>query len=304
MGFETVTGYNPRHKNEIALGVNVANSLNKEQGDIVDVYIEGKKQSLIVTGIYQAIANSSYSARVTIDAVRSVNPSFNDMDVALINIKNISQADTVVSDLNASFKDSASVVTQKTLLDSVFKEASNILIYPMSLVGLLFVIVTFIIIYSTCRIQIRKESRTYGIYKSIGMTSRRIRLSIALGIAGLSVLGALLGILIGVYLLPLLLESILASYGIVKLPVIIQSGRNPRCSIRKYHLCHFWFVGIIQRDTENFTTHSGGRITDASSDVIPFQRRIIFSIAAVFLAKRPRKGECSASISTRSKFYL
>ncbi|WP_028612253.1 FtsX-like permease family protein [Paenibacillus harenae] len=224
MGFETVTGYNPRYKNEIALGVNVANTLNKELGDIVDVYIAGKKQSLLVTGIYQAIANSSYSARVTIDAVRTVNPSFNDMDVSFINVQDISQADAVVSDLNARFKDSASVVTQKTLLDSVFKEASNMLIYPLSLMGLLFIIVTFIIIYSTCRINIRKESRTYGIYKSIGMTSNRIRFSIALGIAALSALGALLGILIGVYLLPVLLESVLVSYGIVKLPVILNWG--------------------------------------------------------------------------------
>ncbi|WP_019639612.1 ABC transporter permease [Paenibacillus fonticola] len=224
MGFDTVTGYNPRYKNEIALGVNVAKALNKELGDTIDVYIEGKRQPLIITGIYQAISNSSYSARVTIDAVRSINPSFNVMDVAFINVKNMSEADAVVSDLNAEFKDSVSVVTQKTLLDSLFKEAANIMIYPMSFIGLLFNIVTFIIIYSTCRINIRKESRNYGIYKSIGMTSYQIRTSITLGITVLSVLGALLGIVIGVYLLPALLESILSSYGIVKLPVIVQWG--------------------------------------------------------------------------------
>lgn len=223
-GFATVSGHNPRQKNEIAIGVNVARSLDKELGDVIEVYIEGKKQSLIITGIYQAISNMSNSARMTIEGVRTVSPGFNNMDVAFINVNDLSQADAVVRDLNDRFKESTSVVTQQTLLDSVFKEAANILIYPMSLMGLFFIFVTFIIIYSTCRINIRIESKTYGIYKSIGMTSNRIRLSIALGITALAAVGALLGIAAGVYLLPVLLETILSSYGIVQLPVILNWG--------------------------------------------------------------------------------
>ncbi|MCJ8010203.1 ABC transporter permease [Paenibacillus sp. KQZ6P-2] len=224
MGFDNVSGYNPRYKNEIALGVNVAKTLNKTLGDTVNVYIEGKKQTLLITGIYQAISNSSYSARVPLDAVRAVNPSFKVMDVAFINVHDLADADTVVTELNSEFKDSASIVTQKTLLDSVFTEAANIMIYPLSFIGLLFTIVTFIIIYSTCRINIRKESRNYGIYKSIGMSSQQIRVSITLGIAALSVLGALIGIVIGIYVLPNLLESILGGYGIMKLPIILHWG--------------------------------------------------------------------------------
>ncbi|MUG65707.1 FtsX-like permease family protein [Paenibacillus campinasensis] len=224
MGFDTVSGYNPHYKNEIALGVNVARTLNKTIGDTVDVYIEGNKQTLLITGIYQAISNSSYSARVTIDAARAANPSFDLLDVAFINLHDVTEADGVVSDLNEAFQDSASIVTQQTLLDSVFTEAANIMIYPMSFIGLLFTIVTFIIIYSTCRINIRKESRNYGIYKSLGMTSRQIRTSITLGIAALSILGALLGIVIGIYGLPNLLQSILVGYGIVELPMIFHSG--------------------------------------------------------------------------------
>ncbi|MDQ8734413.1 FtsX-like permease family protein [Paenibacillus sp. LHD-38] len=223
-GFATVTGHNPRQKNEIAIGVNVARSLDKKLGDVIEVYIEGKKQSLIITGIYQAISNMSNSARMTIEGVRTVSPGYNEMDVAFINVNSLSQADAVVRDLNDGFKESTSVVTQQTLLDSVFKEAANILIYPMSLMGLLFIFVTFIIIYSTCRINIRIESKTYGIYKSIGMTSNRIRLSITLGITALAAVGALLGIVAGVYLLPVLLETILSSYGIVQLKVILNWG--------------------------------------------------------------------------------
>ncbi|ASS64805.1 MULTISPECIES: FtsX-like permease family protein [unclassified Paenibacillus] len=227
MGFGTLNGRNPRESNEIALGVNVAKTLDKEPGDLVDIYIEGRKQSLLITGVYQSIANSSYSARVTIEAVRAASPSFNDMDVSLINVKDISTAEAVADGLDAAFKGSASVVTQKTLLDSVFKEAADILVYPISLLGALFVLAAFIIIYSSCRIHIRREGKTFGIYKSIGMTSTRIRMSVALGITALALLGSLLGILIGVYALPLLLENVLAGYGIVKLPVVLHWGGIP-----------------------------------------------------------------------------
>lgn len=224
LGFETLSGNNPRLPNEIALGVNVAKMLNKNLGDVIDVYIEGKQQTFIITGIYQAIANMSISGRITMDAVRAVNPTYNDVDVVFINVNGLNQADTVADALNISFKASTSVVTQQTLLDSVFKEASNILIFPMSLMGLLFVLVTFIIIFSTCRINIRRESKTYGIYKSVGMASKRLRWSITLGIAALSAIGAILGIAAGVYLLPTLLETVLAGYGIVHLPIVLNWG--------------------------------------------------------------------------------
>lgn len=224
LGFETLKGDNPRQANEIAIGVSVSKTLNKELGDLIDLYIEGEKRTFIITGIYQAIANMSVSGRITIDAMRTVNPSYGDFDTIFINLKDPAQADTVAGELNEQFKASASVVTQKTLLDSVYAEAADILIYPMSLIGLLFILATFIIIFSTCRISIRKESRTYGIYKSIGMTSRQIRLSVAMGITLLSAIGAVIGIVVGVYVLPMLLELVLSGYGIVHLPLILNWG--------------------------------------------------------------------------------
>ncbi|MGF9700401.1 ABC transporter permease [Paenibacillus sp. MABNR03] len=224
LGFETLQGRNPQQENEIAIGVSVARTLNKEPGDFLELYIEGEKRTFLITGIYQAIANMSISGRITTAAMSAIHPNFGDFDAVFINLNDPMQANQVAEELNDQFKDSASVVTQKTLLDSVYAEAAAVLTYPMSLIGLLFLLVTFIIIFSTCRISIRKESRTYGIYQSIGMTSRRIRVSVAMGVAALSAIGAILGILVGVYLLPILLEMVLAGYGIVQLPLILHWG--------------------------------------------------------------------------------
>ncbi|KGP81308.1 MULTISPECIES: ABC transporter permease [unclassified Paenibacillus] len=224
LGFETLRGNNPELENEISIGVSVAKMFNKDMGDLIDLYIEGEKRTFMISGIYQAISDLSVSGRITAQAVRSVNPDYGDVNVAFINVNDPSQAGAIANQLNERFKDSASIVTQKTLLDSVYAEAASIFVYPMALIGLLFILVTFIIIFSTCRISIRKESKTYGIYKSIGMTSRRIRLSVALGVAALSTIGAILGIVVGVYMLPILLEKVLSGYGIVQIPLILNWG--------------------------------------------------------------------------------
>lgn len=224
LGYSTLRGANPRHKNEIAIGVNVSKKLNKEIGDVITVYISGKKYSLLITGIYQAIANMSYSARITADVITADHDDNINAGICFINLHDPSQSDQVVRDINEHYKEALSAVTQKTLLDSVFTEAVGLLILPMSMMGLLFIAVTCIIIYITCRITIRKESRTYGIYKSLGLTSNRIRISVTQGIAAVSVIGAILGIGVGVYALPILLERILSYYGIVELPLILHWG--------------------------------------------------------------------------------
>lgn len=224
LGYTTLRGENPRHKNEIAIGINVAKQLNKDVGDIVEVYLEGYKHMLTVTGIYQSIANMSYSARIAVDVIKVNQTDYNGFIIANINLKNNRDADHVVNEINVKYKDSASAVAQQTLLDATIKQAVASLILPMSIMGLLFTGVTIIIVYSTSRINIRKESKTYGIYKSIGLTSTKIRLSLTLGTVVLSTIGAVIGILVGVYLLPKILGSILSDYGIAELPLVLNWG--------------------------------------------------------------------------------
>lgn len=221
-GYVTMSGRNPISKNEIAIGLNVARALNKNIGDIVEVYLEGKPHFLIVTGIYQSIANMSNSARITAEVIKVYNTTYTTSEVSMINLLDETVATPFVEDLNTHFKSSVSAVTQQLLLDAVFKEVVAVLVIPLSIVGILFIIVTCIIIFSVSRINVRKESSTYGIYKSIGMTSTNIRWSITIGILILSIMGALAGIFIGIKLIPLALQSIILDYGLLELPLVIN----------------------------------------------------------------------------------
>lgn len=222
IGYCNLNGRNPQNKDEISIGMNVAKQLNKEVGDVVEVYIEGHKHLLTISGIYQSIANMSYSARILADTVRVNNPDYEDLDSGFINLRDDADIEQVVQNLSAGYGNSASVTTQQTLLDAVYKQAVASLILPMSIMGLLFTGVTVIIVYSLSRINIRKESKTYGIYKTLGLTSGKIRFSIMLGVLVLSIIGAILGALAGTYILPMVLGSVLSDYGLAKLPLILN----------------------------------------------------------------------------------
>ena len=221
-GYETFSGRNPVNKNEIAIGINVAKALHKNIGDIVEVYIEGKQHHLIVTGIYQSIANMSYSARISADVIKVYNSTYSASKQSMINLVDETLSAQIVDDLNNNFNSSVSAVTQQTLLDGVFKQVVAVFILPLSVIVILFIAVTFIIIFSVSRINVRKESGTYGIFKSIGMTSNTIRWSITSGILFLSALGTIFGIFIGVKVIPVALQSILLEYGLLELPLAIN----------------------------------------------------------------------------------
>jgi putative ABC transport system permease protein len=221
-GVVNIEGRNPMNGDEVAIGVNVAKKLNKEIGDSVDIYIQGKSITLNITGIYQAIANMSNSARIKAEAVQRIQADYKDMDSFFINLRDGESPDLYLKELNQKYGIALWTATQQTLVDEVFSEAVTILVVPLAIMALLFIIVTFIIIYSVCRINIKKDSKTYGIYKTLGMTSKNIRISITSGIFVLSLIGGLVGLLVGIFALPQLLNMVLSDYGIVDIPLVMN----------------------------------------------------------------------------------
>lgn len=224
IGFVNLEGSNPKKANEISLGVNVAKKYKKDIGDQLEMYIQGDKYQFIVSGIYQSIANMSNSARITVDTIRQVHPRFNEMDMGYINLNDGIGAEQFVQELKQKYGDAIFAATQESLLDEVFSQATTVMLIPLSIIGFLFIGVTFMIVYSICNINNKKDSRTYGIYKSIGMTSTQIRMGVTVGIVVLAGIGAVLGVPIGMYGMPLILGSVLADYGLIRLPLVIHVG--------------------------------------------------------------------------------
>jgi putative ABC transport system permease protein len=153
----------------------------------------------------------------------SPNPAANLINLILIEPKNEADTQALVDDLNAQFY-TLTAQTKAEMITAKTGQISSSLFLPMIFIGLIFCLATFLIIYSTCNINIRKESKSYGIYKSLGMTSGQIRRSITFGIGVLAALGAVCGIFIGIYVLPNILELVSVNFGLAEFPAVINLG--------------------------------------------------------------------------------
>ncbi|MGE7091979.1 hypothetical protein ACQKII_11115 [Lysinibacillus sp. NPDC048646] len=128
------------------------------------MYIQGHEHSLIITGIYQSIANMSISARITADVVKVHQADYSASLLSMINLHNETLADQVVDELNQKFAGSISAVTQQTLLDSFFKVAIAVLFIPLSFMGIVLMTITCIIIFSVSRINVLEKKAALTVF--------------------------------------------------------------------------------------------------------------------------------------------
>jgi putative ABC transport system permease protein len=76
IGMLNIEGRHPQNENEVSLAINTSRELDKKPGDMVDLYIDGVKMNLLVTGVYQSIGNVGRGFRIQEVAVKNANPTF------------------------------------------------------------------------------------------------------------------------------------------------------------------------------------------------------------------------------------
>lgn len=249
IGFTNLKGRNPRNEGEISIGVNVAGKYGKEVGDTIDAYIKGQKITFTITGIYQAIANMSYSGRIYADAVRNADPDYKVKDVVFINLQSGVSPSEYAKRINEQFT-SISAFPQEELISEVFSQAVAMLVIPMLVICVAFAVIAFVIVLCICHINNKKQSTTFGIFKSIGMSSGKIRLSILSGFLVLEAAGTIIGAFVGIRLLPVLINAVLSNYGILEMPLVVNSWGILAIIIFAYAIASLgaWFAsGTIRR---------------------------------------------------------
>ena len=144
IGYVNLEGHNPKAENEISIGINVAKSLQKGVGDPIDVYIQGKKGSFTISGIYQTIANMSNSARVSVDALQHLEiESQQGQTLFMLNLEQGVPPEDFIQELKGKYGEAVMIADQKTLIKETFTQAVSILIVPISIMGLICLFVNF-----------------------------------------------------------------------------------------------------------------------------------------------------------------
>ena len=220
IGIVNVKGRSPIALDEVSLAVNTSKDMKKEIGDSVELYFKGKKQSFIVTGIYQSMVDGGTGARVQKKAIEK-SIAEKDEKLYAVKLRNGENAISFAKELNSKYINEVDARQTKEVFGSFITTITDSMAYAIIFLFVIFAIITFIIVFNITLITIYQQKKDLGIFKAIGMLNSQIRLTIIYKMLLASLVGIITGIPAGILVMPKLLNSILSNQGIVSFPFMI-----------------------------------------------------------------------------------
>ena len=220
-----IKGRNPRQKNEILITQLVSDEFGWKTGDKVTVSARAGELECIVSGIYQSTNDAGMVFAIPFEAFETLDPSVRltyegfviqdeskgdqiakEIDDALVNDKGEKRGSCSYWDINSDNND-------------YYEEELNLLrtiIYSFSSVFM------FIAVVLLCTKAFVLERRDIGIYKAIGFTSSKLRLSFALRFSFVAMLGSFIGVGLSALFSKPMMELLLSAIGICYLDFDVQ----------------------------------------------------------------------------------
>lgn len=210
------------YDNEIVITPLMAEGFNLKIGDEVNIKKDGREETFLVSGIY----NSAYDVGKNFAMSYEGYKKFIDEDNGsskLVDINYLVDDRTVVTKVIKELSHEYKYGVDFAMVDAHSEEAGSfeqlaiiqldiygitVLIYVL---GAIFVIITVSIL---CGKIIIKEKRDYGIYKSLGFTSKKIRIQLVVRFVVSSVIGSIIGIVLDLLFSRYLFDLIFKSFGI------------------------------------------------------------------------------------------
>ena len=209
-----VEGRIPKYDNEVFVTQLLAEYHNKKVGDTITVNLEGKKADFIITGTFQTVREDGRVCEFTFDGAKRLGAE--SLGCGNITLSDKSKIEEVNNMLNEKFKGSirADIVEKNEFVDDM-KESVNVLMTLTSnAIYVICVIFGAVIVYMVCTKTFRRERKDIGVYKSLGLTSGRLRLQFALRFALVALTGTIIGCLLAMWLTRPILSSLLRIVGL------------------------------------------------------------------------------------------
>ncbi|MGH4124697.1 MAG: ABC transporter permease [Clostridium sp.] len=221
IGLLNISGKSPKEKNEVSIAINTSRRLKKTVGDYIDMTIAGKGRTFLITGVYQAMINEAEGYRAQKASIIELDPTF-DTKVYSVVFKEKSNNSEFIKEFTNRYND-ISIEKTKDRNGKIFNDIGKNISVPILMVGVIFIIISFINIFNIVLINIYEERKNYGIYKALGFTIKQIRLSIINRIMTLTALATLIGIILGFTAGPKMIELALSKQGLVEFPFLITT---------------------------------------------------------------------------------
>lgn len=211
-------GRSPKYDNEVAIGGNLANSLNVGVGDEVNISYGTQDRDYIVTGIEQSSANQGMDISLTEDGAIHLNykPSKNHIGVFVKN-HSIDNSRKLVDDVEDMYGDK--VTGYGNAIETIKSGEEPVVAIASGMVGVMLLICVLVIILSLnllVKTLIIKKQQEIGIKKALGFSSSQLRTELVLSMVPQIFVGATVGSILGSMWSNGILAGLLSSMGIMR----------------------------------------------------------------------------------------
>ena len=191
-----IEGRNPQDGDEIALAGKIAETLQKDIGDYIELEFGAWSKSFLITGLYQTYYNMGESCRLTEDACEELALDF---DTVSIYLKDKSDIAGKVERIGAIVGGNGKVIPRTEQFASVMEMIAKPQKSAIPIVMLMSILIGSVNIFCVIMLKNNKDQKMNGIYKCMGYTSGHLMSANVCYVSAL----ALISILIAV---PLLLQ--------------------------------------------------------------------------------------------------
>lgn len=212
---EYLKGVAPLLSNEIALSYLSANELKKQVGDELELIIDEKRQTMIVSGIYQDITNGGKTAKA------NIAPDYETASWYTINVNVNKDVASKAAEYSEMFKDvkvyDIEGYIQQTLVNTV-DQLKLLTLTAMIVAGLVTVLITSLFL----KMLVAKDRSQIAIMRSIGISLKDIRIQYITKALSVLNLGIVVGTVISNTLGQRLLSAVLSIIGASRIEFIIN----------------------------------------------------------------------------------
>lgn len=212
MGLVNIEGRHPKTYNEISIAKVTSEETEKIIGDMIDIYIEGKKSTFLITGIYQTVSNFGRGYRIQFSAVEKISPNL-EANFFAVDLKEGVDVDQV----KLTLKKEVGELTQVILVDEYIGKTIQSLIISianaMMTISFIIIIICFISIFNYVTLTFYEQRKNYGIYKVLGFSQKQIRWILVFRVQVITLVAIVLGFILMLLLAPKILNLLFKSFG-------------------------------------------------------------------------------------------
>lgn len=210
--YNLLRGHTCKYDNEILVTETVAREIGKDIGDTVEVDYNGNSAKFMISGVYQCANDMGANFGISKDGAKRLGLTDERGYYTYYVLHDPDKVDAMLNELKDKYDDRIRLDDPNSWsgLSSIVSalDAFRVLMYVISM---LFI---FVVIIMTGSKILYQEKNDFGIYKSLGFTSFKLRIMFALRFGIVSAIGGVVGIILSAGMTDPIVEVFLQSCGI------------------------------------------------------------------------------------------